>query len=82
MGADLVGEGVMEIRNKTQAIAHINKLPHVKARKESFDPNEIRVTYRGLSKDREEAVASYTTDPQDAYDTAVQMEKKWREWRH
>ena len=68
----------MNIRNKTQAIAEINKLPHVKARKETFDPDEIRVTGRHLSKDREEAIAYYTNDPQDAYDTAIQMEKNWR----
>ena len=68
----------MEIRNKTQAVAEINKLPHVKARTEKFDPDEIRVTGRNLSKDREEAIAYYTTDPQDAYDTALQMEKHWR----
>lgn len=72
----------MDIRFKTHAIVEINKLPHVKARKESFDPDELRVTYRGLSKDREEAVAYYTTDPQDAYDTAVQMEKNWRTQCH
>lgn len=71
----------MDIRNKTQAISEVNKLPHVKARKESFDPDEIRVAYRNLSKDREEAGAYYTTDPQDAYDTAIQMEKKWKEWQ-
>lgn len=72
----------MEIRFKTHAITEINKFPHVKARKESFDPDEIRVTYRGLNSDREEAVAYYTTDPQDAYDTAVQMEKNWRTQCH
>lgn len=63
---------------KTEAIRRINELPHVKARKEAFDPDEIRVTGRNLSKDREEAIAYYTTDPQDAYDTAIQMEKNWR----
>jgi hypothetical protein len=68
----------MNVRFKTHAIRLINELPHVKARKESFDPDEIRVTYRGLSADREEAVAYYTTDPQDAYDTGIQMEKNWR----
>jgi hypothetical protein len=73
---------MMEIRFKTHAVTEINKLPHVKARLETFDPDELRVTFRGLSKDREEAVAYYTTDPQDAYDTAVQMEKNWRTQCH
>ena len=52
----------MEIRFKTHAVTEINKFPHVKARLETFDPDEIRVTFRGLNKDREEAVAHYTTD--------------------
>lgn len=67
-----------EVRFKSHAVRLINELPHVKARTETFDPNELRVTFRGLSKDREEAVAYYTTDPQDAYDTAIHMEKNWR----
>lgn len=70
------------VRFKTDAVRRINELPHVKARTEKFDPDELRVTFRGLNKDREEAVAYYTTDPQDAYDTAIQMEKNWRTQCH
>lgn len=66
------------IRNKSHAVHEINQFPHVKAKVMTFDPDEIRVTFRGLSKEREEAVAAYTNDPQDAYDTALQMEKNWR----
>lgn len=66
---------------KTEAVRKINELPHMKARVEKFDTNEIRVAYRGLSKEREEAGAYYTTDPQDAYDTAVLTEGKWEQWR-
>lgn len=40
------------------------------------DYNEYRVAYRGLKKDREEAMAYYTDDREDAEGTARTMEER------
>lgn len=37
---------------------------------------EIRITFRDYSKSKAEAVAYYTDDVEDAYDTAVAMHKE------
>ena len=48
--------------------------PHVKiVRVRGYD--EYRVAYIGLKKDREEAMAAYTDDREDAEGTAMVMER-------
>lgn len=50
--------------------------PHVKIRYNA-DYGEFRVAYRGLVADREEAMASYTNDPEDAQGTANRFEAEY-----
>lgn len=52
------------------ACASIAKLDHIKC---THKDGEFRVTLDGLSKEREEAVAYYTDDFDDALGTAVHM---------
>lgn len=58
------------IREQCKKIS--DKNAHIKCTY-STEWSEFRVTLDGLSEEREEAVAYYTTDFQDAWDTAVAM---------
>jgi len=62
-------------REQCKAIA---QLPHIKCTWSS-EWQEFRVTLDGLSKEREEDVAYYTDDYEDAYDTASAMSKERQE---
>lgn len=53
-------------------LAALNRVPHVKARWESFG-NEYRIAYRHLDRDREEATSYHTDDFEDAMLTAIHM---------
>lgn len=60
--------------NRRKQAASIAELDHIKC-KWNADWGEFRVTLDGLSKEREEAVAYYTSDFEDAFDTAQAMSK-------
>lgn len=62
--------------SRATTIAAIKAIPHMTARWEDF-AGEYRVTYSDWSKDRAEAVACYTDDPEDAIGTAEAMSKAW-----
>jgi hypothetical protein len=53
--------------------------PSVKLRYDSYYA-EFRLSYHGLSAEREEAIAAYCTDRQEAIDTATQMEQRKEDW--
>lgn len=50
--------------------------PHVKVRWDS-DWGEFRVAYKGLLPEREEAMAAYTDDAEDAIGMAATMERAY-----
>lgn len=52
------------------ALAAIRRMPGMTVR---HSEGEYRVTYLKGAKDRREAVAYYTNDAQDAFDTACHM---------
>lgn len=56
----------------------IAELDHIKC-KWNAEYGEFRVTLDGLSKEREEAVAYYTNDFEDAFETAACMSKVRKE---
>lgn len=56
---------------KTKAVKQIRSMPNMRAK--ANQDGEIRVTYRGLSRERAEELAYYTTDPEDAVETARLM---------
>jgi hypothetical protein len=55
----------------------IGGMPHVKV-KWNADLHEYRVAYKGLLPAREEAMAYYTDDPEDAIGTARTMERDYQ----
>lgn len=61
------------IKSNRDAIHAIRELEHVRAMVPEMGGTELRVYYRFAPADRKEATAYYTTDPQDAYDTALHM---------
>ena len=68
--AKLVGS-----KNRREQAKSIAELDHIKC-KWNGEWGEFRVTLDGLSKEREEDVAYYVDDYDDAYDTAVAMSKE------
>jgi hypothetical protein len=54
----------------------VNSTPHVELRRVE-EYNEYRVSYRGIKAEREEAMAYYTDDLEDATDTMVAMENTY-----
>jgi hypothetical protein len=62
----------MTLTTMRQAVVHINRVfPMLIASKTDY--NEVRVTVRGLTKERQEAIAYYTDDIMDAVNTAAIM---------
>lgn len=64
--------------SKREQCRVIAELPHIKC---TWSPEwqEFRVTLDGMSKSREEDVAYYTGDFEDALDTASAMSKERQE---
>lgn len=62
------------VGNKRTQCKTIAEFPHIKCTWNS-DWHEFRVTLDGLSKEREEAVAYYTNDYEDAFYTAESMSR-------
>ncbi len=58
--------------NRREQCKTIAAFPHIKCTWSS-EWQEFRVTLDGLSAEREEAVAYYTNDYEDAHDTAKDM---------
>lgn len=67
--------GMITGNNRREQAKSIAELDHIKCK---WDPEwgEFRVTLDGLSKEREEEVAYYTDDYEDAYRTAVHMSRE------
>ena len=60
------------LMSRRDNLAALNRVPHVKARWESFG-NEYRIAYRHLDREREEATSYHTDDFEDAMLTAIDI---------
>jgi hypothetical protein len=70
-------EGVTAVTEPKSAQGWCNKirvLPNIQVR---WRDGEYRVSYKGLRPEREEAMAYYTDDGEDAYGTAGTMSRDW-----
>lgn len=67
--------GMIKGNNRREQAKSIAELDHIKCK---WNPEwqEFRVTLDGLSKEREEDVAYYTDDFEDAFGTAEHMSKE------
>lgn len=71
---------VSKIRvNRQNQVAEINQLDYVKANWDGY-LGEFRVTLMGLTKEREEELAYYTNDFEDALLTGKNMSDRVREF--
>ena len=71
----MIKADVSKIRpNRRMQARQIAELDHIKCTWDGYF-GEFRVTYGGLTKEREEAVAYYTDDFDDALGTAQHMSK-------